>query len=240
MNLVIDIGNTRIKAGVFDGKKLITCFIIKSFKKSSLTFLINRYAIRSVIFSSVVKEEKPLAASESLQVFYLNHKTALPIVNDYATPATLGTDRLANACGAAILFKKKNCLVFDAGTCLKFDFITDEAHYKGGAISPGLNMRYQALHDYTDMLPLVRKTDLVELTGNSTKTSIASGVQHGIVAEAEHLIGVYKKQFKGLKVIVTGGDMAFFADRLKTHIFAAPDLTLVGLNSILNFNLARQ
>ena len=101
-------------------------------------------------------------------------------------------------------------------------------------------MRYQALHDYTDMLPLVRKTDLVELTGNSTKTSIASGVQHGIVAEAEHLIGVYKKQFKSLKVIVTGGDMAFFADRLKTHIFAAPDLTLVGLNSILNFNLARQ
>ncbi|HOZ91206.1 MAG TPA: pantothenate kinase, partial [Bacteroidia bacterium] len=73
-----------------------------------------------------------------------------------------------------------------------------------------------------------------------TKTSIASGVQHGIVAEAEHLIGIYKRQFKGLKVIVTGGDMAFFADRLKTHIFAAPDLTLVGLNSILNYNLSRQ
>ena len=108
MNLVIDIGNTRIKAGVFDGKKLMTCFIIKSFKKSSLTFLINRYAIRSVIFSSVVKEEKLLISSESLQVFYLNHKTALSIVNDYATPATLGTDRLANACGAAILFKKQN------------------------------------------------------------------------------------------------------------------------------------
>ncbi len=240
MNLVIDIGNTRIKAGVFDGKKLITCFIIKSFKKSSLTSLINRYAIRSVIFSSVIKEKKLLAGSESLQVFYLNHKTELPIVNDYATPATLGTDRLANACGAAFLFNNKNCLVLDAGTCLKFDFITDEAHYKGGAISPGLNMRYQALHDYTDKLPLVRKTDLVELTGYSTKTSIASGVQNGIVAEAEHLIGVYKKQFKGLKVIVTGGDMAFFADRLKTHIFAAPDLTLVGLNSILNYNLTRQ
>lgn len=240
MNLVIDIGNTRIKAAVFDGKKLIACHIIKSFKKSSITALMNRYAIRAVIFSSVIKEKKILAASEILQVFYLNHKTALPIVNDYATPATLGTDRLANACGAALLFKNKNCLILDAGTCLKFDLITADAHYKGGAISPGLNMRYKALHDYTGRLPLVKQTDNVALTGNTTQTSIASGVQNGIIAEAEYLIAEYKKLYKGLKVVVTGGDMAFFADRLKTHIFAAPDLTLVGLNSILNYNLSRQ
>ena len=240
MNLVIDIGNTRIKAAVFDGKKLIACHIIKSFKKSSITALMNRYAIRAVIFSSVIKEKKILAASEILQVFYLNHKTALPIVNDYATPATLGTDRLANACGAALLFKNKNCLTLDAGTCLKFDLITADAHYKGGAISPGLNMRYKALHDYTGRLPLVKQTDNVALTGNTTQTSIASGVQNGIIAEAEYLIAEYKKLYKGLKVVVTGGDMTFFADRLKTHIFAAPDLTLVGLNSILNYNLSRQ
>ena len=240
MNLVIDIGNKRIKAAVFDGKKLIACHIIKSFKESSFTALINRYAIRAVIFSSVVKEEKILGASEILQVFYLNHNTALPIVNDYATPATLGTDRLANACGAALLFKNKNCLILDAGTCLKFDLITADAHYKGGAISPGLNMRYKALHDYTGRLPLVKQTDNVALTGNTTQTSIASGVQNGIIAEAEYLIAEYKKLYKGLKVVVTGGDMTFFADRLKTHIFAAPDLTLVGLNSILNYNLSRQ
>ncbi len=240
MNLVIDIGNTRIKAAVFDGKKLIACHIIKSFKKSFFSALINRYAIRAVIFSSVVKEEKILGASEILQVFYLNHNTALPIVNDYATPATLGTDRLANACGAALLFKNKNCLILDAGTCLKFDLITADAHYKGGAISPGLNMRYKALHDYTGRLPLVKQTDNVALTGNTTQTSIASGVQNGIIAEAEYLIAEYKKLYKGLKVVVTGGDMTFFADRLKTHIFAAPDLTLVGLNSILNYNLSRQ
>ena len=240
MNLVIDIGNTRIKAAVFDGKKLIACHIIKSFKESSFTALINRYAIRAVIFSSVVKEEKILGASEILQVFYLNHNTALPIVNDYATPATLGTDRLANACGAALLFKNKNCLTLDAGTCLKFDLITADAHYKGGAISPGLNMRYKALHDYTGRLPLVKQTDNVALTGNTTQTSIASGVQNGIIAEAEYLIAEYKKLYKGLKVVVTGGDMTFFADRLKTHIFAAPDLTLVGLNSILNYILSRQ
>ena len=240
MNLVIDIGNTRIKAAVFDGKKLIACHIIRSFKESSFTALINRYAIRAVIFSSVVKEEKILGASEFLQVFYLNHNTALPIVNDYATPATLGTDRLANACGAALLFKNKNCLTLDAGTCLKFDLITADAHYKGGAISPGLNMRYKALHDYTGRLPLVKQTDNVALTGNTTQTSIASGVQNGIIAEAEYLIAEYKKLYKGLKVVVTGGDMTFFADRLKTHIFAAPDLTLVGLNSILNYNLSRQ
>jgi type III pantothenate kinase len=147
---------------------------------------------------------------------------------------------VANVVGAASLFPKQNCLITDAGTCIKFDFINAKKQYLGGAISPGISMRFKALHHYTDKLPLIKPQKKVMLIGNSTKNSIASGVQNGALAEIENIILRYKKKFGGIKVILTGGDMEPFARNIKSDIFAAPHLTLIGLNEILNFNSATE
>jgi type III pantothenate kinase len=143
---------------------------------------------------------------------------------------------LANAVGAARIFPGKNCLVIDAGTCIKYDFVNAKGEYLGGAISPGITMRYQALHAFTAQLPLVKAQPHVKLTGNSTASAIVSGVQNGALSEIEHVILQYKKQYKPLKIVVTGGDWGLFANQIKSHIFAAPDLTLMGLNQILENN----
>ncbi|MBV6453792.1 MAG: Type III pantothenate kinase [Bacteroidia bacterium] len=238
MNLVIDIGNTRVKYGVFDNYTLVKTGIAEKADISFFRMIFQKFKIKAIIFSSVAHVNKSaLAFAEKYcRVHYLNHLTPLPLKNKYRTPQTLGTDRLANAAGAAWLFKGRNCLVIDAGTCIKYDFVSEKGHYMGGAISPGVAMRYQALHHFTKRLPLVKPDISVPLTGNTTDSSINSGVIHGAKAEVKQIIAQYKSQYKRLKTVVTGGDASLFVNIAKSYIFAAPDLTLTGLNHILNYN----
>src|SRR5690606_17210513 len=121
-------------------------------------------------------------------LFYLTQKSPLPIVNAYSTPETLGNDRLANAVAANTMFPDQNCLVIDIGTCLKFDFVNAENKYLGGSISPGYQMRFRALHTYTEKLPLISPKHPNELIGSSTETSIRSGVYNGLLNEIEGMI----------------------------------------------------
>ncbi len=238
MNLVIDIGNTRIKYGVFLDDTLLRTGVTSKADVFFFRIVFKKYMITDIIFSSVAHVNKrALAFAEKYcRVHYLNYLTPLPLKNKYRTPQTLGTDRLANAAGAAWLFKDRNCLVIDAGTCIKYDFVSEKGHYLGGAISPGLYMRYQALHHFTKRLPLVKPDISVPLTGNTTDSSINSGVIHGARAEVKQIITQYKSQYKRLKTVVTGGDASLFVNIAKSYIFAAPDLTLTGLNHILNYN----
>jgi type III pantothenate kinase len=239
MNLIIDIGNSRTKLAVFDGDKLIRQ---KGFERINLSviksFLKSNTKIKSAILSSVADFDNSISVFLKSKLFYfeLNEKTPVPIKNKYGTPGTLGKDRVANAVGAAALFAGKNILIVDAGTCLKFDFIDKNKTYKGGAISPGLIMRYKSLHQFTARLPLVKPTGKASLTGNTTKASIISGVQNGMLFEIKGAIKEYQKKYSSLKVILAGGDYAFFANYLKNSIFAAPNLTLSGLNEILKYN----
>lgn len=239
MNLIIDVGNTQTKLAVFDGSGKIV--FKKAIKKLSLVLLkkfFQEYDISASIFSSVAGSDKAIMSYLKKHPHFIlfTHKTRVPVKNLYLTPATLGRDRLANAVGAAWLFAKKNCLVVDAGTCIKFDFINAKGEYIGGAISPGIQMRFQALHTFTAQLPLLKPQAHVKLTGNTTASAIVSGVQNGALSEIEHVISQYKKQYKQLKIVVTGGDLGLFVNRIKSHIFAAPDLTLIGLNQILENN----
>lgn len=238
MNLVIDIGNTRIKYGVFLDDTLLRTGVTSKADVFFFRIVFKKYMITDIIFSSVAHVNKRALtfAEKYCRVHYLNHLTPLPLKNKYRTPQTLGTDRLANAAGAAWLFKGRNCLVIDAGTCIKYDFVSEKGHYLGGAISPGLYMRYQALHHFTKRLPLVKPDISVPLTGNTTDSSINSGVIHGARAEVKQIIAQYKSQYKRLKTVVTGGDASLFVNIAKSYIFAAPDLTLTGLNHILNYN----
>ena len=170
----------------------------------------------------------------------LTAATSVPVRNLYKTPETLGKDRLAAVVGAYSLFPGRDILVFDAGTALTIDFIDREGNYHGGNISPGLKMRFQALHDYTQKISLQSQTDDYEMVGTSTASAITSGVQNGIIFEMNHYINHFVKKFPQLVTILTGGDGIFFENKIEKRIFAEPNLVLIGLEKIINFNIKKE
>lgn len=244
MNICIDIGNSRSKIGFFKGSTLIETVILEKnkFEDFSRYFPgdINRDGQSKVlcIIASVrakFPELNPLM--ELCDVIYLGHATPLPFQNNYSSPETLGNDRLAAVAGAHFLFPGKDVLIIDAGTALTFDFISAGGKYIGGSISPGINMRYKALQYYTDKLPLIDTIrPKVELIGGDTVGSIESGVLNGIHKEVEGMIASYRERYPDMEVVCTGGDLKYFADRLKNNIFAVENLVLLGLNHILKYN----
>jgi type III pantothenate kinase len=236
MNLVIDSGNTRIKVATFLGEQLETKF---TFQKSHdlMLFLTDKNFDSAIVSSVSTSAIEILSAISAKKKFTLSHTLPLPIKLLYKTPATLGVDRIAAVCGAVGTFPSNNCLVIDAGTCITYDFIDGERNYHGGAISPGIAMRFEAMHTFTKRLPLVTP-EPEQLIGTSTESSMRSGVMNGILNEVLGFINEYKRKYPDLRVVLCGGDTAFFENNLKQPIFAAPDLVLSGLNRILNYNAA--
>jgi len=238
MNLILDQGNTALKIGILENGELLFAKSYISTEYFSVLADLEKYKVSSCIISKVA----PIHASiqNYLDQFEnkieLNQNTALPIKNLYQTPETLGNDRLANAVGANLLFPDRSVLVIDMGTCIKYDLINADAEYLGGAISPGIQMRYQAMHDFTGQLPLLSPISEVKLIGDTTASSIHAGVIHGVNFEMNATIDLYRNQYKNLVVILTGGDSRFFLNTIKTSIFAEPSLTLKGLDAILRFN----
>jgi type III pantothenate kinase len=167
----------------------------------------------------------------------LTHLTPLPFENQYETPETLGKDRLAAVAGAHFLFPQKNCLVVDCGTCIKYDMLTAEGAYRGGNIAPGAQMRIAAMHHFTARLPEVEMKMPADFTGRSTKTALQNGALRGAALEIEGFVNLFEKKYDSLNVILTGGDAAFFQAYLDIkNLIPEPELTLFGLNHILNFN----
>ncbi|MBX2914370.1 MAG: type III pantothenate kinase [Cyclobacteriaceae bacterium] len=236
MNLVIDSGNTRIKAALFNQTDLV---LKESFGNlNELKDFMNVYEFVHLLVSSVshpAMEILNLAGNSGKKVI-LSHQLALPIKLNYATPHTLGVDRIAAACGAYEIFPNQNCLVIDTGTCINTEFIDATGTYHGGAISPGVNMRFKAMHTFTQSLPLLQPETSAQLTGNSTETCMQSGVLNGTLAEVNGWIEKYNRQYKNLQVILCGGDYPLFENKLKQAIFVAPDLVLTGLNRILRYH----
>jgi len=165
--------------------------------------------------------------------------TPLPIENLYRSKVTLGKDRLAAAVAAADRFPGKDILVISAGTCITYDFVNSGKEYLGGGISPGIQMRLQAMHTFTGKLPLISFKKNVPLIGNTTERSILSGVLHGAIAEIEGIAVHYKEQFPEVVIIISGGDAKYFDKRLKISIFAFPNIVIHGLYQILDFNVIK-
>jgi type III pantothenate kinase len=238
MNLAIDIGNTRVKTGLFVKGKLVKNNISDSFGLSALKSIFKENPeIDSSIVCSV--KEYPLAVKSFLfshsRFIELNSKTPVPVKVAYKTPLTLGMDRLAAICGAYSICKSGNVLVVNAGTCITFDFMDNKKVYHGGSIAPGLDMRYKALHTFTGKLPLVNADmKFKKLIGADTAESIKSGVQLGIASEVDGIIGQYQSKYKDLTIILTGGTMPWLLKSLKSKIKAEPFLVLTGLNVILS------
>ncbi len=240
MNLIIDIGNTLTKAAVFQNDGLLYRLSFKrDFFSEKIKKIFSDYPkINSAILSSVVnnteKEENLL--EQHCKLYTLSSDLKLPFENLYATPETLGKDRMALVVGAVKKYPKKNVLVIDAGTCVTYDLKSEKDAYLGGAISPGLDMRFNAMHKFTGKLPLLNRTEDVKPVGNSTESSMRSGAINGLIYEIDSFIDCYAAEHKYLTVILTGGDMQFLCKRLKNSIFANPILLLEGLNYILEFN----
>lgn len=236
MNLVIDVGNTFSKAGVFAGDEQIRQF--DSLTDREIVKLVNKIKPRDVLVSSVRRGTKQLVKKIAMhvRVSQLTHQTSLPFRNLYDTPQTLGTDRIAGIAGAIFLFPDHPCLVIDAGTSITYDYVDAEGYYYGGSISPGLEMRFKALHKFTSRLPKISFNKNYDLIGKTTKKAILSGVINGIVAELNGIIREYEQFPNDLRIIIDGGDAIFFETKIKGHIFAIQNLVLIGLNQIIKFN----
>ncbi len=239
MNLILDIGNTNTKIAVFEKKVMLKKITINSdLIDRSILKLQKKYPLKNCIVSSVTKIHRDTLKSIDLieKSIELNQKTNVPFQNHYKTPTTLGVDRIALASAAISQYPNQNTLVIDAGTCITYDFINASKKYVGGAISPGISMRYKALHQFTANLPVLEPGSF-KLIGNDTQSAIHSGVLNGIIQEIEGVISQYQSEYSNLTVVLTGGDTIFLAKKLKSSIFANPNFLLEGLNSILIHNL---
>lgn len=240
MNLIVDKGNTKTKIAVFN--KTAEIVFIKVFandKFDTPKSIIKKYEIKNCIICNVSKEQVNIEKNLFNTFIEFSDKTPTPIINKYQTPETLGLDRLALSVAANEKFPQQDCLIIDAGTCITYDIVTKEKEYLGGAISPGINMRFKALHQQTGKLPLVNynETDFPTLIGRKTNDALYSGVVNAVLFEMKGFIAAYRKMFPPLNIILTGGDKELFEMALKNHIFADQNLILKGLNKILNYNV---
>ena len=232
MNLCIDEGNTALKFGIFEGNKLLHSGIGVND--------IQWHQVQKTIISTVVVSSNAIKwCEENSTAFHLlSYKSKLPFSIKYSSPETLGNDRLAAIAGATLHFPNQNTLVIVMGTCITYNFVDAENCFWGGAISPGSKLRFKAMNQFTSRLPMIEWDGKLqsEFIGDSTHSSMISGVSHGILHEIKGTIKSFEERFANLNIILTGGDTAFLVSQLKNNIFARPELLLEGLNHILNHN----
>jgi type III pantothenate kinase len=233
MNLVLDIGNSSVKTGLFEGGVLKD---VQTIPHSHVFDYVTEINPNHLIIGSVAKD---LEIPASVNLLELTHDTALPIEVNYKTIETLGMDRIAAAVGAQKHNPKGNSLVIDAGSCITYDLLENGNIFQGGIISPGARLRIETMHTHTARLPLI-SIDVeaeVPLVGKSTKESMQSGVLNGMRNEIDGIIMEYKEKYPDIRVFLCGGEAKYFENSLKEGIFAVPELVLVGLNEILEYNL---
>ena len=238
MNLIIDIGNTAVKVYLFKNNEIFKKEVLNenNLIHSLKSFPIND--ISNIICSSVTKSYKDQLSEifkKSNYYDFSDNKLKLPFKNNYETK-TLGQDRIGLISSAVMKFKDQNSLVIDIGTCITYDFIDSKNIYYGGAISPGIRMRYSSFNDYTSNLPLVKFQDVNKTIGTNTEESLHIGINNGIVGEINQYINNLKKSYSEFNVIITGGDSMFLLNKIKNAIFADQDFLAFGLNYIIKLN----
>ena len=241
MILTIDVGNTRIKGAVFEGNNALEYYVfLKEEIQKKIEIILKKYEkITHLVVASVGNVEKNvfLDFENELVIWFISHEDSFPFTNNYTTPKTLGMDRMVLAAGATLQFHKQNRLIIDVGTCVTYDFVNQKDVYQGGAISPGLRLRYEALHNYTKKLPLLQLERPNHFTGESTAESIHSGIVNGLVYEIDGFVDEYRAQYSNFIIILTGGDTDFLAKRLKNTIFANSNFLLESLNQIFQYKI---
>ncbi|MDR3680735.1 MAG: type III pantothenate kinase [Flavipsychrobacter sp.] len=241
INLCIDWGNTNVKAAIFNDEQITDTFTFPAAEAvSGLEAVISSHNAQKAILCSVVDHPYGVeqALSEKIKSFIkLNSNTSLPIMNAYLSPESLGNDRIALATAAYMQNEGKNTLAISLGTCITYNFVQKNKTFRGGAISPGLQMRLKAMHEFTDKLPEVPVQGELLLLGYDTATCMRSGTIFGMAAEIDGMIKEFESQYSDFNAVLTGGDAPYFASKIKSKIFADPDLLMKGLNLILKHNV---
>lgn len=236
-SICIDIGNTSTKIGIFEGEVLVS--VIKGLTFPEVLRICNKHLDHRIVVSNVATDFQHVynLLEHKERLMMVGHDLNFPFQNRYQTPTTLGADRMAAVSGGIHLLPMQDLLVIQAGTCFTYDFVSAEAVYEGGGISPGLLMRFKALKEFTSKLPLVdMDLDFDLLVGQDTEGAIKSGVINGCVAELEGIIDRYVVKYPQVKVILTGGWANYFESKINRAKFAFQDLVLIGLNKILIHN----
>lgn len=238
MQLCIDIGNTRVKTGVFEHSEIIFTERRQDFDLSFQQHLLEKYAIEGVIISSTRADDAEVLAflKSRPDTLQLDHQTRLPIQLQYKTPETFGKDRLAAAVACHALFPGEACIFIDAGTCITTNVVDENGTFLGGNISPGIQMRLKAMHLLTGKLPLAEMKYHDEVLGQDTTMALQNGAVRGAIYEISSFLDRCGDKFPSARIVLTGGDAIMFAKHLKIKIFANPNLVLLGLNEILRFN----
>jgi type III pantothenate kinase len=241
MILTIDVGNTQVKSAVFEEDRLLEkgVFLLSDFEKSIEKILkkFSRISVLTVSSVGKLEDETLNLFKERVEVYVIDREKRFPFENNYATPRTLGIDRMILTAGAVLQFPNQNRLIIDVGTCVTYDFVDSKNVYYGGAISPGLRLRYEAMHNYTAKLPRLTLEEPQSLVGDSTVQSMHSGVVNGLTFEIDGYIDGLKGENENFIIILTGGDANFLAKRLKNTIFANSNFLLESLNLLYQYQI---
>jgi len=237
VSLCLDFGNTNLKAALFLGDKM-TDKILFTQEEAIFTIgkIIEMHKPQRAILSSNIAHstEIDVLLEANTKFILLNSKTRLPFLNAYGSPETLGNDRLALVAALSKLYPKEDSIVISIGTCITYNFLAKNNAFRGGAISPGVELRLKAMHQFTDKLPLVEREGHLSVLGYDTDTSIRSGAINGIAAEIDGMIARFESQYGRINAVLTGGDSPFFESRLKNKIFADTNFLFKGLYAILD------
>ncbi len=243
-NLVVDIGNTRAKVAVVRGHEVVELRVFDSVAEEAMAWIgevakargIGRAVVCSTRGDGAEVAERVREVVDSVLLF--DAQVAVPMDIAYSTPETLGRDRVAAAVGAMAIYGEgyEALLVVDMGSAMTIDYVTRERGFEGGVISPGVEMRFRALHEFTAKLPLCHPTEEERMVARSTREAIEQGVMEGIKFEVEGNIRKFGQLNGKNCVIFTGGDAKYLANRIKNAIFAECEVVIVGLNIILMHN----
>ena len=234
MDLVLDVGNTRTKIGLFRAGRLLRWGTLANGDMAALRAMVAGQRIAHVITGSTAAPDPVFTEGLGTlaPVFTLTGSSPSPLRNAYATPHSLGADRVANAVGAMRRFPGRAVLVLDLGTCITYDLCLPDGTYAGGGISPGMRMRARAMNTYSARLPLVEPAEIPTLVGTSTTSALSAGIHFGILGELEGYLRRFRGEYPGLAAVVTGGDAVRFVRGLESGIFALPQLTLEGYHAL--------
>lgn len=239
MNLIIDAGNSQIKWALFERGEIRKGGVQADWNDlMTPEWAEGLHQVSRAMYASTrhISPRWPAFLEQNgVQALQMRHDLAFPFAISYATPETLGLDRVAAIAGAQASFPASNVLVIDLGTAITFDLLTADGVFAGGNISPGMRIRFESLHRFTDQLPLVSPDERMWEPGKSTSEALQAGVQSGILFEVMGYINSLKNKYNELVIILTGGDAGFFVKKLKKTIFVDPDLVLKGLNHILDY-----
>ena len=236
--LCFDFGNTRKKVAVFKDSELHETVILNDDKPGTIKDLLTKHTPDYTILSSVIIHNPAieLLLTQESTFHKLSSSTKINFTTPVGKPETIGADRLALIAAAVHFYPGKNNLIIGLGSCITYNFVNQFHQFLGGGISPGMDMRFKAMHDFTALLPLEKETWNFPLIGYDTRTNLQSGVLNGMAAEIDGIIAKYAEKYSNFNVVLTGGNSSYFAGQLKTRIFADHNFLFKGLYALSQLN----